>query len=77
MSNFDVWKATKAAHESAEREYLAARDATISAGNKRGEAWEALVQASRSLSADETKQAIEFEYGPRIASDVGSPSEKP
>ena len=73
MSNLDAWKTAKEAFEDAEGEYLAARNATIDAGNKRGHAWEALVQAASTLSDDERRQAAEYEFGPALPSTDGCP----
>jgi hypothetical protein len=64
MSNFENWKAAKAEYELYERAYMAAREVVIEAGRKRGEAWEALVQAAYKLTGDEKKQAADYEFGP-------------
>jgi hypothetical protein len=52
MSNFEKWKAAKAAFEATERVYSAAHQGAIDAGAKKSKAWEVLVAAARNLSPD-------------------------
>jgi hypothetical protein len=64
MSNFEKWKAARAFFYDAMRAYNEACIAATGARDKRGAAWESLVEAATSLSPDEREKAAEYEFGP-------------
>jgi hypothetical protein len=65
MSNFEKWKAAKAAFDATEGIYNSAHNALIDAGWKRARAWDALAAAANKLTGAEKMMAADFEYGPR------------